>query len=99
MPLGTNNPALEMGVIFSPTVSPGSLSKFQSAVRAIRAWEKAQGRIPTPMLAVSANATDEHVIEAKDAGADDHVANPLVREILFEAIARAVVCTDRSDLP
>ena len=40
------------------------------------------------MLAVSANATDEHVIEAKEAGADDHVAKPIVREILFEAIAR-----------
>jgi DNA-binding response OmpR family regulator len=40
------------------------------------------------MLAVSANATDEHVLEAKEAGADDHVAKPIVREILFEAIAR-----------
>jgi PAS domain S-box-containing protein len=59
-----------------------------AAMRAIRAWEKAQARIPTPMLAVSANATDEHVIEAKEAGADDHVAKPIVREILFEAIAR-----------
>jgi CheY-like chemotaxis protein len=59
-----------------------------AAMRAIRAWEKVQARIPTPMLAVSANATDEHVIEAKEAGADDHVAKPIVREILFEAIAR-----------
>ena len=59
-----------------------------AAMRAIRAWEKAQARIPTPMLAVSANATDEHVAEAKEAGADDHVAKPIVREILFEAIAR-----------
>jgi len=57
-------------------------------MRAIRAWEMAQGRMPTPMLAVSANATDERVIEAKEAGADDHVAKPIVREILFEAIAR-----------
>jgi PAS domain S-box-containing protein len=59
-----------------------------AAMRAIRAWEKSQGRTPTPMLAVSANATDEHVIEAKEAGADDHVAKPIVREVLFEAIAR-----------
>jgi FixJ family two-component response regulator len=28
------------------------------------------------------------VQEAKDAGADDHVAKPIVRETLFEAIAR-----------
>jgi CheY-like chemotaxis protein len=40
------------------------------------------------MLAVSANATDDHVLEAKEAGADDHVAKPIVRETLFEAIAR-----------
>jgi len=59
-----------------------------AAMRAIRAWEKEQGRVPTPMLAVSANATDEHVTEAKEAGADDHVAKPIVRETLFEAIAR-----------
>jgi PAS domain S-box-containing protein len=59
-----------------------------AAMRAIRAWEKDNGRAPTPMLAVSANATDEHVLEAKEAGADDHVAKPIVRETLFEAIAR-----------
>lgn len=59
-----------------------------AAMRAIRAWEREHNRQPTPMLAVSANATDEHVIEAKEAGADDHVAKPIVRETLFEAIAR-----------
>ena len=59
-----------------------------AAMRAIRAWEKLNQRPPTPMLAVSANATDEHVLEAKEAGADDHVAKPIVRETLFEAIAR-----------
>ena len=59
-----------------------------AAMRAIRAWETEKGRVPTPMLAVSANATDDHVQEAKEAGADDHVAKPIVRETLFEAIAR-----------
>ena len=59
-----------------------------AAMRAIRAWETKKGRVPTPMLAVSANATDDHVHEAKEAGADDHVAKPIVRETLFEAIAR-----------
>jgi CheY-like chemotaxis protein len=59
-----------------------------AATRAIREWEKANNRPRTPILAVSANATDEHVAEAKEAGADDHVAKPIVRETLFEAIAR-----------
>jgi len=39
-----------------------------AAMRVIRELEKQEGRIPTPMLAVSANATDEHVTEAKEAG-------------------------------
>jgi PAS domain S-box-containing protein len=59
-----------------------------AAMRAIREWERQNRRPPTPILAVSANATDEHVQEAKEAGADDHVAKPIVREVLFEAIAR-----------
>jgi len=44
--------------------------------------------IGLPFLAVSANATTDHVEEAKQAGADDHVAKPIVREVLFDAIAR-----------
>ncbi len=59
-----------------------------AATRVIREWEKTNNRPRTPILAVSANATDEHVAEAKEAGADDHVAKPIVRETLFEAIAR-----------
>jgi CheY-like chemotaxis protein len=59
-----------------------------AATRAIRDWERENGRAGTPIIAVSANATDDHVQEAKDAGADDHVAKPIVRETLFEAIAR-----------
>jgi PAS domain S-box-containing protein len=59
-----------------------------AATRAIREWEKANSRVATPIIAVSANATDDHVQEAKEAGADDHVAKPIVRETLFEAIAR-----------
>ena len=59
-----------------------------AATRAIRDWEKINNRAPTPILAVSANATTDHVEEAKQAGADDHVAKPIVREVLFDAIAR-----------
>lgn len=59
-----------------------------AAMQAIREWERQNGKPRTPVLAVSANATDDHVHEAKEAGADDHVAKPIVRETLFEAIAR-----------
>jgi PAS domain S-box-containing protein len=59
-----------------------------AATKAIREWERANSKTPTPIIAVSANATSDHVLEAKEAGADDHVAKPIVRETLFEAIAR-----------
>ena len=59
-----------------------------AATRAIREWESQNARPKTPIIAVSANATDDHVEEAKQAGADDHVAKPIVRETLFEAISR-----------
>jgi two-component system, sensor histidine kinase len=58
------------------------------AMRVIRQWESETGQAHLPIIAVSANATDEHVREAMDAGADDHVAKPIVRESLFDAIAR-----------
>jgi CheY-like chemotaxis protein len=59
-----------------------------AAMRAIRALEEANGRAATPILAVSANATDEHVHEAREAGATDHVAKPIIRDALLDAIAR-----------
>ena len=58
------------------------------ATREIRAWERSEGRVATPIIALSANATDDHVAEAKEAGANAHVAKPIVREVLFETIAR-----------
>jgi signal transduction histidine kinase/ActR/RegA family two-component response regulator len=59
-----------------------------AAMRAIREIEAKSQRPRTPIIAVSANATREHVHEAREAGADDHVAKPIVRETLFETIAR-----------
>lgn len=58
------------------------------AMREIRSWEREKGVPATPIIALSANATDDHVAEAKEAGAEAHVAKPIVREVLFETIAR-----------
>jgi two-component system, sensor histidine kinase len=58
------------------------------AIRAIRAFEQGRQRSAVPILALSANASDVHVREAREAGADDHVAKPIVRNVLLEAIAR-----------
>ena len=58
-----------------------------SATRAIRTLEQAEGRPPTPILMVSANAMPEHVAASHAAGADGHVAKPVTASRLFDALA------------
>jgi PAS domain S-box-containing protein len=61
-----------------------------SAIAAIRAWESAQGRAPSPILALSANALPEHVEATRTAGADGHLAKPLTASALFDALDRVL---------
>jgi CheY-like chemotaxis protein len=58
------------------------------ATRAIRAWEGAQGRLPTPVVALTASAMAEDVRQALAAGCDAHLAKPLKKAILLAALAR-----------
>ena len=48
-----------------------------SATRAIRAEERRAAAVPTPIIALSANAMTHHVTEALEAGTDAHVAKPI----------------------
>jgi PAS domain S-box-containing protein len=64
-----------------------------SAVAAIRAWELAQDRAPTPILALSANALPEHIQAARTAGADAHVAKPITAPVLLDALDRLLMKT------
>jgi CheY-like chemotaxis protein len=57
-----------------------------TAIREIRAFEEAAVRVRTPILAVTANALAEHVAAAREAGADLHIAKPIVPEQLISAI-------------
>lgn len=66
------------------------------AILAVRKWEELNLKERTPIIAVSANATPQHIEEARSAGADDHVAKPIVRETLFETIARLGRARQRS---
>ena len=51
--------------------------------------ERANGKSPTPMhRSVGQRHRPITWLEAKEAGADDHVAKPIVRETLFEVMAR-----------
>lgn len=57
-----------------------------TAIREIRAIEHSGERRRTPILAVTANALAEHVAAARAAGADRHIAKPIVPDILISAI-------------
>jgi CheY-like chemotaxis protein len=58
-----------------------------TAMRRIRARERAENRARTPIVAVSANAMTHQVEEALAAGADAHVSKPIDPAALLTAIA------------
>ncbi|MDP1874579.1 ATP-binding protein [Phenylobacterium sp.] len=57
-----------------------------SATRAIRALEAEEGRAPTPIVMLSANAMVEHQADALSAGANIHVAKPITAASLLAGI-------------
>jgi len=58
------------------------------ATRAIRAWESAQSRERTPIVALTAHALKEDLQKSIDAGCDDHLTKPLKKATFIEAIER-----------
>ncbi|HEX6860728.1 MAG TPA: ATP-binding protein [Caulobacteraceae bacterium] len=60
-----------------------------SAIRAIRADERAAGRVPTPIWALSANALPEHEQASLAAGADGHLTKPISAPALYQVLAGA----------
>ena len=58
------------------------------ATRAIRAWELAQSRERTPIVALTAHALKEDLQKSIDAGCDDHLTKPLKKATFIEAIER-----------
>lgn len=58
---------------------------FEATVR-LRAWESAEGRAPTPVVALTAHILSEHRERARDAGMDGHMAKPVEMSQLRELI-------------
>jgi len=59
-----------------------------AATRAIRAWEQAHQRKPTPIIALTASALDEDIRRCLEAGCEAHVAKPVKRATLIATLAR-----------
>ena len=57
-----------------------------TATRRIREWERAQGRPPTPILALTAHALKEDERKSMEAGCDGHVTKPLRKTTLLEIL-------------
>jgi CheY-like chemotaxis protein len=60
-----------------------------TAIREIRKFEQEQGRHRVPVLAVTANAMSEHVQASRAAGADHHIAKPIIPDLLIGAIIQS----------
>ncbi|MBH0193741.1 MAG: response regulator, partial [Nitrospira sp.] len=58
------------------------------ATAAIREWERAQQRRPTPIVALTANAFKEEADKCLAAGCTAHLTKPIKKKILLTAIAQ-----------
>lgn len=59
-----------------------------SATRAIRAWEKQEGKTATPILALTAHALVEDAKKSLEAGCDAHITKPIKKTVLLETVQR-----------
>jgi CheY-like chemotaxis protein len=60
-----------------------------TAIRQIRALEPPKGR-RTPVIVLSANAQSEHLAASAAAGADSHIAKPILAPTLIAALEAAL---------
>ena len=61
-----------------------------SATRAIRAWEAAQGRPPTPIIALTAHAIREDAEKSLEAGCNAHLTKPIKKATLLASLQEHV---------
>ncbi len=59
-----------------------------TATREIREWEKAGGRSPTPILALTAHALEGDEPKSLQAGCDAHLTKPVKKKTLLAALAQ-----------
>jgi PAS domain S-box-containing protein len=59
-----------------------------TATREIRAWERAEGKAPIPIVALTAHALSGASAESIEAGCDGHLTKPVERDDLLAAIVK-----------
>ena len=70
-----------------------------TSIRHMRAHEANRGLVPTPIIMLTANATEQHQKDAFAAGADHLVAKPINLEILLKGIETGMAaCQERQGL-
>src|SRR5690606_24120050 len=57
-----------------------------TAIRELRAREASAGKAPTPVYMLTGNAMPEHVNASFAAGADGHIAKPIVADELVDLV-------------
>ncbi len=67
-----------------------------SATRAMRAWEREQGLVHTPIIALTAFALEEERRKSLEAGCDAHLSKPIKKKDLMQAIADVVPAGENS---
>jgi signal transduction histidine kinase/CheY-like chemotaxis protein len=68
-----------------------------TAIRHIRARERAEQLPRTPILTLTANAMAEHARASREAGADGHVTKPISAQALIDAVAEALAPVVQAD--
>lgn len=61
-----------------------------AATRAIRNWERKNGLVPTPVVALTACATTEEMHQSLEAGCTAHLTKPVSKAKLLECIAKTM---------
>lgn len=67
-----------------------------AATRAIRAWELAERRQATPIIALTANAIKEDLDASLAAGCDEYLTKPIRKQLLLETLARRLQVAERA---
>ena len=69
-----------------------------AATRAIRQWEREEGRQSLIIMALSAHAGIEKAGESLAAGCNEHLTKPIKKQALLDAIQRVAEAIDKRDL-